>query len=63
LRARTCLEAELAAWTDSRGAQQATRELLAFAADGNAVTVRVTDDAARLEPLSQVTGSSSRPLA
>jgi Plasmid pRiA4b ORF-3-like protein len=32
------LEAELAAWTDSRGEEQAARELLAFAADGNAVT-------------------------
>jgi hypothetical protein len=32
------LEAELAAWADSRGEEQAARELLAFAADGNAVT-------------------------
>jgi hypothetical protein len=32
------LGAELAAWTDSRGEEQAARELLAFAADGNAVT-------------------------
>jgi hypothetical protein len=32
------LEAELASWTDSRGEEQAARELLAFAADGNAVT-------------------------
>jgi hypothetical protein len=32
------LEAELAAWTDSRGEEQAARELLAFAADGNAAT-------------------------
>jgi hypothetical protein len=32
------LEAELAAWTDSRGEEQAARELLAFAADGSAVT-------------------------
>ena len=30
------LEAELASWTDSRGEEQAARELLAFAADGNA---------------------------
>jgi hypothetical protein len=30
------LEAELAAWTGSRGEEQAARELLAFAADGNA---------------------------
>jgi hypothetical protein len=32
------LEAELAAWADSRGEEQAARELLAFAADANAVT-------------------------
>ena len=32
------LEAELASWTDSRGQEQAARELLAFAADGNAAT-------------------------
>jgi hypothetical protein len=32
------LEAELATWTDSRGEEQAARELLAFAASGNAVT-------------------------
>ena len=32
------LEAELASWTDSRGEEQAARELLAFAADGNAAT-------------------------
>jgi hypothetical protein len=32
------LEAELASWTDSRGEKQAARELLAFAADGNAAT-------------------------
>ncbi len=32
------LETELASWTDSRGEQQAARELLAFAADGNAAT-------------------------
>ncbi|MGD0067079.1 MAG: plasmid pRiA4b ORF-3 family protein [Streptosporangiaceae bacterium] len=32
------LQAELASWTDSRGEEQAARELLAFAADGNAVT-------------------------
>jgi Plasmid pRiA4b ORF-3-like protein len=32
------LEVELASWTDSRGEEQAARELLAFAADGNAVT-------------------------
>jgi hypothetical protein len=32
------VEAELAAWTDSRGEEQAARELLAFAADGSAVT-------------------------
>jgi hypothetical protein len=32
------LEAELASWTDSRGEEQAARELLAFAADANAVT-------------------------
>ena len=32
------LEAELASWTSSRGGEQAARELLAFAADGNAVT-------------------------
>ena len=31
-------EAELASWTDSRGEEQAARELLAFAADGNAAT-------------------------
>ena len=31
------LKAELASWTDSRGEEQAARELLAFAADGNAV--------------------------
>ena len=30
------LEAELASWTESRGEEQAARELLAFAADGNA---------------------------
>ena len=30
------LEAELASWTDPRGEEQAARELLAFAADGNA---------------------------
>ena len=30
------LEAELASWTDSRGEEQAARELLAFAAGGNA---------------------------
>jgi hypothetical protein len=30
------LEAELASWTDSRGEEQAARELLAFAADGDA---------------------------
>jgi hypothetical protein len=36
------LEAELAAWTDSRGEEQAARELLAFAADGNAVTRTAT---------------------
>ena len=32
------LEAELASWTDPRGEEQAARELLAFAADGNAAT-------------------------
>lgn len=32
------LEAELASWTDSRGKEQAARELLAFAASGNAAT-------------------------
>jgi hypothetical protein len=32
------LEAELAPWADSRGEEQAARELLAFAAAGNAVT-------------------------
>ena len=32
------LEAELASWTDSRGQEQAARELLAFAAGGNAAT-------------------------
>jgi hypothetical protein len=32
------LEAELAPWSDSRGKEQAARELLAFAADGNAMT-------------------------
>jgi hypothetical protein len=32
------LEDELASWADSRGEEQAARELLAFAADGNAVT-------------------------
>jgi hypothetical protein len=32
------LEAELASWTDSRGEEQAARELLAFAADENAAT-------------------------
>ncbi len=32
------LETELASWTDSRGEEQAARELLAFAADGNAAT-------------------------
>jgi hypothetical protein len=32
------LGAELASWTDSRGEEQAARELLAFAADGNAAT-------------------------
>ena len=32
------LEAELTSWTDSRGEEQAARELLAFAADGNAAT-------------------------
>ena len=32
------LEAELASWTDSRGEEQAAREVLAFAADGNAAT-------------------------
>ena len=32
------LEAELASWTDSRGEEQGARELLAFAADGNAAT-------------------------
>jgi hypothetical protein len=32
------LEAELAAWAGSRGEEQAARELLAFAAGGNAVT-------------------------
>ena len=32
------LEAELASWTDSRGEEQAARELLSFAADGNAAT-------------------------
>jgi hypothetical protein len=31
-------EAELASWTDSRGEEQAARELLAFAADENAAT-------------------------
>jgi hypothetical protein len=31
-------EAELASWTDSHSEEQAARELLAFAADGNAVT-------------------------
>ena len=32
------LEAELASWTDSRGEEQAARELLAFAASGDAAT-------------------------
>src|SRR5580693_470380 len=32
------LEAELASWTGPRGEEQAARELLAFAADGNAAT-------------------------
>lgn len=32
------LEAELAAWTNSRGEEQAARELLSFAADGSAAT-------------------------
>ena len=32
------LEAELASWTDPRGEEEAARELLAFAADGNAAT-------------------------
>jgi hypothetical protein len=32
------LGAELASWTDSRGEEQAARELLAFAADGNSAT-------------------------
>ncbi|HEY3906083.1 MAG TPA: hypothetical protein VGM14_19390 [Streptosporangiaceae bacterium] len=32
------LEAELASWTDSHGEEQAARELLAFAEDGNAAT-------------------------
>jgi hypothetical protein len=32
------LEAELVSWTDSRGEEQAARELLAFAASGNAAT-------------------------
>ena len=32
------IEAELASWTDSRGEEQAARELLAFAAEGNAAT-------------------------
>jgi hypothetical protein len=32
------LEAELASWTDSRGEEQAARELLAYAASGNAGT-------------------------
>jgi hypothetical protein len=32
------LSAELASWTDSRGEEQAARELLAFAADGSAAT-------------------------
>jgi hypothetical protein len=32
------LEAELASWTDSRGEERAARELLAFAAGGNAAT-------------------------
>ena len=32
------LEAELASWTGARGEEQAARELLAFAADGNAAT-------------------------
>jgi hypothetical protein len=32
------LETELASWTDSRGEERAARELLAFAADGNAAT-------------------------
>jgi hypothetical protein len=32
------LEAELASWTNSHGEEQAARELLAFAADGNAAT-------------------------
>jgi hypothetical protein len=32
------LEAELASWTDTRGEEQAARELLAFAASGNAAT-------------------------
>ena len=32
------LEAELASWTDSRGEEQAARDLLAFAADGKAAT-------------------------
>jgi len=32
------LDAELASWTDSRGEEQAARELLAYAAEGNAAT-------------------------
>jgi Plasmid pRiA4b ORF-3-like protein len=36
------LQAELASWTDSRGEEQAARELLAFAADGNALTRTAT---------------------
>ena len=36
------LEAELASWTDSRGQEQAARELLAFAAGGNAATRTAT---------------------
>ena len=32
------LETELASWTDSHGEEQAARDLLAFAADGNAAT-------------------------
>jgi hypothetical protein len=43
------LEAELASWTDSRGVEQVARELLAFAADGNAATrTAVVTIAARL---------------
>jgi hypothetical protein len=36
------LEAELASWTESRGEEQAARELLAFAADENAATRTAT---------------------